>query len=97
MGVPVRAVVSQEPRASKRQHLEDQARERKDVGARIDIDPTSGLVTVELTAHAWGDARQTLRSLRLDGELLLGDGGSIGNQTPGALYSLSFALDTIPG
>jgi hypothetical protein len=51
--------------------------------------------TVTLTALSWGGAQQTLSGLRMEDGVLVGDGQSVGNQVPSALYTLScstFAL-----
>jgi hypothetical protein len=66
------------------------------VGVNMAIDELTGLITVELVAHTWGDARQTLRNLRIADGVLLGDGESVGNQTPGALYAISLATAVLP-
>jgi hypothetical protein len=67
------------------------------LGMSAAIDPTSGLVTLELIARAWGDARQQLGNLRMEAGVLVADGASVGNQAASALYLFSLATITIPG
>lgn len=67
------------------------------IGVLIAMDETTGLVSAEITAHAWGDARQTLQNLRMDNGVLVGDGASVGNQSASALYALSLSRVVAPG
>lgn len=51
--------------------------------------------TVTVTALSWGSSQQTLSYPRMEDGLLVGDGLSIGNQVPSALYTLSCGTWTI--
>lgn len=59
------------------------------LGLTIAVDDKTGLATITLTAHEWGNAQQTLTNLRLSDGLLLARGESVGNQTASALVALS--------
>jgi hypothetical protein len=67
------------------------------LGISITVNDSSRSVTVELIARSWGDAHQTLEHLRIEDGVLIGDGQSVGNQTPSALYGISLTSVTIPG
>ena len=66
------------------------------LGVQIALDPLSRLVTLELIAHAWGGARQTLTDLRVASGVLVGRGASIGNLTASALYAFSLGTIVVP-
>ncbi|WP_377267604.1 hypothetical protein [Peterkaempfera sp. SMS 1(5)a] len=66
-------------------------------GVSLAIDDLTGLITVELVAHTWGDARQRLRDIHLQDGVLVASGASIGNQTASALYSISLSTVVVPG
>ena len=63
----------------------------------VGADASSGQASVELVARAWGDARQTLSNLRVEDGVLVGDGGSVGQQTAAALYSVALGTVVVPG
>lgn len=70
---------------------------RDSLGLRITADPASQSVTVTLVALSWGGGSQNLTNLRLEDGVLVGDGASVGNQTPSALYAISLGTVVIPG
>jgi hypothetical protein len=53
-------------------------------------------VTVALVAHSWGGEHQTLYNLRMEKGMLVGEGTSVGHQTPSALYCFSLSAMTAP-
>ncbi len=66
-----------------------------DLGVEISLDSGPGRIT--LTAHSWGDGRQTLTDIHQHDEVLVATGGSIGNQTASALYVISLGKTIAPG
>lgn len=67
-----------------------------DLGVTIAVDSLSGLVTVGLTAHSWGGARQTLSGPRVEDGVLLCTGDPVGHQAPRALYAIALSMVTAP-
>ncbi len=65
-----------------------------DLGVDIALDGDG--VAIALTAHDWGDARQTLTNVENRDGVLVATGGSVGNQTPDATYLISLAQVTAP-
>lgn len=49
---------------------------------------------IELVLLTWG-ARRDLQRLRVDNGVVLGDGPSVGNKTPSALYGLTLGTTTV--
>lgn len=66
-----------------------------DLGVEITADVDAPWIT--LTAHDWGDARQTLTDLRWQDGVLVASGATIGNQTPSACYVVSLGQNVAPG
>lgn len=65
-----------------------------DLGVEIALD--GGAATVTLVDHSWGGGRQTLAGLRHEDEVLVGTGGSVGNQTATAVYVVSLGTTVAP-
>jgi hypothetical protein len=66
-----------------------------DLGVEIAVAQEDFPIT--LVAHSWGGGRQTLTDVHQDGEVLVGVGSSIGNQTKEALYVISLGQSVTPG
>lgn len=49
---------------------------------------------IELVLLTWGGARSDLQRLRVDNGVVLGDGPSVGQKTPRALYGLTLGTTT---
>jgi hypothetical protein len=71
---------------------------RPDVlGVEIRVDDATHTVAVTLVARSWGNARNELRNLRVEDDVLVGTGASVGNLTATAHYAISLASGYIPG
>ncbi len=65
-----------------------------DLGVEIGMED-GGRIT--LITHSWGGGRQTLADLRQEDEVVLGTGGTVGNQTERATYMISLGQVVGPG
>jgi hypothetical protein len=62
---------------------------RDRIGLNVFARQDTRTVRVELVLLSWGYVRSELSGLRIADDVLVGDGPSVGQQTPSALYGLS--------
>lgn len=65
-----------------------------DLGVEISLED-GGRIT--LVAHSWGGGRQTLTDLRHEDDVVVGTGGTVGNESGTALYVLNLGETVAPG